>query len=50
MNCYINKLPSDIISIIIPYTYNLQNKQLLDDIINYKETKKNYLNYIINFG
>jgi hypothetical protein len=40
MNCYINKLPSDIISIIIPYTYNLQNKQLLDDIINYKETKK----------
>lgn len=36
---FIQKLPDDIILRIIPYTYNLQNKNLLDDIKNYKETK-----------
>jgi len=35
----LQKIPTDIISRIISYTYNLQNKNLLDDIINYKETK-----------
>jgi len=34
-----NKLPLDIVLQIIPYTYQLQNKNLLEDIINYKETK-----------
>lgn len=34
-----NKLPLDIVLQIIPYTYELQNKNLLEDIINYKETK-----------
>ena len=34
-----NKLPRDIVLRIIPYTYQLQNKRLLDDIINYKEAK-----------
>jgi len=39
MKDFIQKLPIDIVLQIIPYTYNLQNKNLLDDIINYKETK-----------
>lgn len=34
-----NKLPLDIVLQIIPYTYELQNKNLLEDIINYKKTK-----------
>jgi hypothetical protein len=40
MNKFINRLPLDIVLQIIPYTYHLQNKNLLDDIINYNETKK----------
>lgn len=39
MNNFINKLPRDIILQIIPYTYNFQNKNLLYDIKNYKETR-----------
>lgn len=39
MNKFIVKLPQDVIDIIIPYTYRLQNKELLDDIKNYKEIK-----------
>lgn len=39
MNCFISRLPRDIILKIIPYTYNFQNKNLLDDIKNYKEIK-----------
>jgi hypothetical protein len=36
----IRKLPTEIINnIIIPYTYNLQNKNLLEDIVNYKNTR-----------
>ena len=37
------KLPLDIILRIIPYTYNIQNKTLLHDIINYKESKTTLL-------
>tara|TARA_B000000477_G_scaffold123837_1_gene130069 strand:+ start:933 stop:1367 length:435 start_codon:yes stop_codon:yes gene_type:complete len=33
-------IPDDIIDIIIPYTYKTQNKELLDDIINYNITKE----------
>jgi hypothetical protein len=40
MNKFINRLPLDIVLQIIPYTYHLQNKNLLDDIMNYNETKK----------
>lgn len=55
MDIFINKLPDDIIQYIIPYTYQLQNKPLLNDIKNYKETKdiisELYYNYwILGFG
>jgi len=43
MKDFIQKLPTDIVLRIIPYTYNVQNKYLLDDIINYKETKTKLL-------
>ena len=40
MQDFINKLPLDIVFFhIIPYTYNVQNKTLLDDIVSYKEAK-----------
>lgn len=39
MQNLIQKLPTDIIQKIIPYTYNLQDKTLLDDIVNYKTTR-----------
>jgi hypothetical protein len=39
MNKFINRLPLDIVLQIIPYTYNLQNKNLLEDIVNYTQTK-----------
>jgi hypothetical protein len=39
MTDFIKRLPMDIILLIIPYTYNLQNKNLLHDIINYSETR-----------
>lgn len=39
MQNIIKRLPFDIILKIIPYTYQFQNKNLLDDIINYKEIK-----------
>ena len=39
----INRLPIDIVLKIIPYTYTLQNKNILNDIVNYVETKKNLL-------
>jgi hypothetical protein len=47
MKDFIQRLPIDIILYIIPYTYNLQNKNLLNDIINYKKTRT--LNDIINY-
>jgi hypothetical protein len=40
LNKLINKLPSEIINIILSYTYNLQNNVLLEDIRNYINTKK----------
>jgi len=39
MKNFFQKLPLDIVLRIIPYTYNVQNKNLLDDIVNYKESK-----------
>lgn len=34
----ISKLPTDIVNRIIPYTYNIQNKELLEDIIHYNNS------------
>jgi len=39
MQKYISKLPEHIIDYIIPYTYQLQNKLLLQDIQSYTITK-----------
>jgi len=40
MEEFIQKLPMDIVLRIIPYTYNFQNRHLLEDIQNYTESKK----------
>lgn len=40
MNHFIGRLPMDIVLKIIPYTYNLQKKSLLDDIVHFIETKE----------
>ena len=40
MTTLLHKLPRDIVDHIIPYTYNTQNKKLLDDIQNYYDTKQ----------
>ena len=45
----INKLPNDIINHIIPYTYNVQNKILLNDITNYVETKNKIIKLNYNY-
>lgn len=39
MTTLLHKLPLDIVDHIIPYTYNIQNKKLLNDIQNYYDTK-----------
>jgi hypothetical protein len=49
MNNFIQRLPMDIVLQIIPYTYNLQNKDLLNDIIHYKETRTLLLELYHNF-
>jgi len=49
MDDFIKRLPTDIILQIIPYTYNLQNKNLLNDIINYKESKSLLLDLYHNY-
>lgn len=46
---HIRNLPVDIIMRIIPYTYQLQNKILLDDIVNYTETRTAMLDKYYNF-
>ena len=40
MDVFMNKLPLDIVLQIIPYTYHLQNKDLLEDIVNFTESRK----------
>lgn len=53
MELQLRKLPIDIIHTIIQYTYNLQNKNLLQDIEHYTESKIKinslYHNYFINY-
>ena len=54
MKDFIHRLPLDIFLQIIPYTYNVQKKDLLNDIVNYKETKsllsELYYNYFIVYA
>ena len=49
MNKLIERLPMDIILRIIPYTYNLQQKSLLNDIVSYNETKSLLLKKYYDF-
>jgi hypothetical protein len=49
MNIHIRKLPQDVVDYIIPYTYQLQNKPLLEDIKNFNETKKIVLELYYNY-
>jgi len=49
MNIHIRKLPQDIVDYIIPYTYQLQNKPLLEDIKNYNESKELILDLYYNY-
>jgi hypothetical protein len=49
MDILISKLPRDIVEYIIPYTYQLQPKTILNEIINYKETKKIISELYYNF-
>lgn len=39
----LKRLPLDVVRLIIPYTYEVQDKSLLTDIINYKESKTKLL-------
>ncbi len=54
MKDFMERLPMDIVLQIIPYTYNVQNKDLLNDIISYKEThsllSELYYNYCIIYA
>jgi hypothetical protein len=43
-----NKLPEDILNLIITYTYTPQNKKLLDDIRDYYESKSYILSTYSN--
>jgi hypothetical protein len=43
MEKYMMKLPEEIVDYIIPYTYKLQNKYLLDDIKNFSQSKTEIL-------
>lgn len=49
MDNFIHSLPLDIILLIIPYTYQLQNKNLLEDIRNYYLSKKTLLDLYYNY-
>ena len=44
MNHFIERLPLDIVVKIIPYTYEIQDKDVLNDIVNYSETKHTLFN------
>ena len=49
MNIHIRKLPEEIVDYIIPFTYQLQNISLLEDIKNFNETKELILDLYYNY-
>jgi hypothetical protein len=45
----IRRLPLDVVRLIIPYTYEVQDKSLLNDIVNYKECRTKLLDLYHQF-
>ena len=45
----IRRLPLDVVRLIIPYTYEVQDKSLLNDIVNYKECRTKLLDLYNQF-
>ena len=48
LNELIKRLPPELINLIIGYSYNLQDKALLNDIIHYNLTKETIHTYYFN--
>ena len=45
----IRRLPLDVVRLIIPYTYEVQDKSLLNDIVHYKECRTKLLDLYHQF-
>ena len=45
LNCLLNELPVELYDLILKLTYKPQEKELLDDIVNFVRTKDQVVNY-----
>jgi len=50
LNELLNKLPPELINLIVSYSYNVQNKTLLNDIIHFNLTKDIIHSHYFNFN